>query len=356
MRDGALGWSTEEYQALDPAVAPQGRGRRILFVGDSFLAGAGLKDPGQRFPLVLSRISGRTIDATILASGGWGTDQELLAYLQKGKAWRADQVVLAFCANNDISDIVANGDGTKRKPYFVLGSDDELKLHGPDGRPWEIADTVERKERPPRLRIRLVELVRYALFRQRGLPLSGPDDSLVDARYLAFGRAPERNEELYRGQARLTWSPQLAPNHVSAYIHDRFVLNSYQWRLLERLLAVFAHEVRASGARFTVLLLPVIYDPQRLETVAGGSYVRTFDTPTGSFTFRSAEPQERLLEITRRLGIEMLDPTGTFGAEVKARSLFASVWPNPSDRHFSEVGHQILARQLLPLLGRYGGD
>ena len=84
--------------------------------------------------------------------------------------------------------------------------------------------------------------------------------------------------------------------------------------------------------------------------------MRTFDTPTGSFTFRAAEPQERLLDMTRRLGVEMLDPTGSFVAEVRARSLFARVWPNPSDRHFSAVGHQILARHLLPLLGRRDGD
>ena len=301
-------------------------------------------------------MSGGEIDPIILASGGWGTDQELLAYLQKGRPARPEEVVLAFCANNDISDIVSNGDRTKRKPYFVLESEDVLRLHGPDGRGWDVADTVARREPPPRFRSRLFELARYVLLvRGGGWALPDADDSLVDARYLAFGRFREINEELYRDQARLTWSPQLTPTHVSAYIHDRFVLNSYQWRLLERLLAELAREVRASGARFTVLLLPVIYDPERLETVVGGSYVRTFATPAGPFTFRSAEPRERLLDITRRLGIEMLDPTDGFVAEVRARSLLSKVWPSPSDRHFSEVGHQVLARQLLPLLGRQAG-
>ena len=351
--DRALGWSTEEYQALDAATVPRKGRRKLLFIGDSFLAGAGVRDPDQRFPLVVGRMSDGEIDPIILASGGWGTDQELLAYLQKGRAARPDEVVLAFCANNDISDIVSNGDRTKRKPYFVLEDEDALRFHGPDGRGWEVMDTVARMERPPRFRSRLFELARYALLRQGGgWTLPDADDSLVDARYRAFGRFPERHEELYREQARLTWAPQLTPTHVSAYIHDRFALNAYQWRLLERLLSELAREVRASGARFTVLLLPVIYDPERLETVVGGPYVRTFATPTGPFTFRSAEPRERLLDITRRLGIEMLDPTAGFVTEVKARSLFARVWPNPSDRHFSEVGHQVLARQLLPLLIR----
>ena len=97
---------------------------RWLFVGDSFLAGSGVSALEGRFPLLIERLAGGAVDVAILATGGWGTGQQLLALSQKGTAWSPDLVVLAFSAVNDLVDIAPTPNRPKApKPYFGLSAD-----------------------------------------------------------------------------------------------------------------------------------------------------------------------------------------------------------------------------------------
>lgn len=352
-KDPGIGWSSSEYKQFDPRRSQYGKEPRVLVLGDSFLAGSGVSDLEKRFPVVLQSKLNHQVMFSILAAGGWGTDQQLLAYLQKGKYWKPDLVILAFCANNDISNILSHHHGPKKlKPYFTLAEGNKLELHDGYGNPLSYRTTFPSgyvHEAPASMRSYLFDLIRSV-----SKPLGRSDQyngaesyRFVDARYKNFLKGDERPQEIYREQTKLTWSPQIGINHVSAYIHEDFELNAYQWRLFESILREFKWQVEKNGGRLVVMLLPVIFNPEDPATIAGGSFIKRFQTPHGNFTFRSIEPRERLQAISERTEITFLDPTQEFISSVENGNLMKRVWPNPSDRHFSDLGHELLADLLL---------
>lgn len=349
-RDPALGWASKEFLRFYPFYPPtEGTAPaplRLLFLGDSYLAGAGVRSLDQRFPSRLDALLGDEVEVEILATGGWGTDQQLLAFVQKGAVWRPDRVVLAFCANNDLANILSNGAPLeRRKPYFRLEDDGDLVLYDGQGRALE-AD--------PRTRwvaqSYLVDFLRQRLASSSAKTQS--DVGEADPRYLRFDPFGRRYEDIRALSPRLEWSPQDGINHVSAYIHEDFADNSYQWSLLRALLERLQGEVERAGAELVVMLLPVSLDPGDPRFIAGGSLEFEFDTPTGPFTFRAAEPRDRLERITDELGIEFYDSTPRFLRAMEAPGALARAWPNPEDRHFSAYAHELLARSLARWVAR----
>ena len=351
-KDAVVGWSSDEYKEFDPEDSEDGAATRILFLGDSFLAGSGVSALDKRFPVLLQSQLARTESSRILAAGGWGTDQQLIAFVQKGIPWKPDLVILAFCANNDISNILSNSHGLKkRKPYFVLEDSGSLRLYDGYGNPLDSksilhTEDAHRNSDSPQVRSYLFDFTRLILrFLASPDQSAETEDQAVDARYLKFRYWEEKREEIFRQQDRLSWSPQNGVNHASAYIHENFEINTYQWRLFESILAKLKEEVESSGGKLVLMLLPVIFNPADSGTIAGGSFVKEFQTPDGSFTFRSVEPRERLQTISDNTGITFLDPTQDFINMVLKNNLMKQVWPE-NNRHFSDLGHEIMANLL----------
>lgn len=350
LEDQLLGWSSMEYRAFDPAYA-HAKKKRILFVGDSYLAGSGVQYADERFPIILKNSGGLEADVAVFASGGWGTDQQLLALKQKGLPWKPTKVVLAFCALNDLSNIVSNSHGKKKlKPYFVLNDKDQLRLHHWNGD----TRTVDSNEFAPYPRYRSAFLDLTWFFINRMRPQNEDmilDESRVDKRYLHFLRSREPTSEIFEKRAQLSWSPQLGINHVSAFIKEDFPNNTYQWRLFEHILAEFKNQVESIGAEFILLILPVNSDPNQLETILGGSFEHYFRTPEGGFTFSSRNPIAKLQRLNERLKARVLDPTIAFKEWIEREEKLDAVWPIKSDRHFSVIGHKFLAEWLASQLG-----
>jgi lysophospholipase L1-like esterase len=348
--DPVLGWTSTEYEKFDPLTPELPGKKRLLFLGDSFLAGSGVKKLDQRFPVLLGR-SNPQWEIAILASGGWSIDQELWAFRQKGKSWKPDLVFLAFCANNDISSILTHHYGLPglTKPYYRIADTGEMQLFDATGEligsmTVPVSSTVvgEGRSEPILKRSYLVRLIAALLHWDARFKYQPYDYPKVDPVYKLFPSRQEKFEEIYRGQQRLTWSPQDGVNHISAYIHENFDLNSRMWELFERLLVDLRDEVEQSGSRLVVILLPAIFLPQDLTTIVGGSYEKQFDTPAGAFTFRSAEPRDRMTEICRRVNVLLFDPTREFSEIVVKRGISSQVWPDSTDRHFSAEGHKIM--------------
>jgi lysophospholipase L1-like esterase len=366
--DPSLGWSSEEYQSLDPEGESRHGEGRLLFLGDSFLAGGGVARRAERLPEVLARRLGDRREVRVLASGGWGPDQELLAFLQKGRPWGAETVVLCFCATNDLANIVSNGRGYgTSKPYFVLEGDD-LRLYDESGAPRELDVPPHRPSYHFRSHLwRFVRhkaremLAKESRALEGTLPEAPPDgvppearhdreEASVDPRYLLFP-AFQANLDQTRAwlreveelEPRLSWSPQRGMNHVRAFLTEDDELSRYAWDLLGAILARLDAEVRASGGRFLVMLLPVPLKAGDLRFVTGSDFEFSFETPDGVVHFRSAEPRDRLRVLCERFGIELFDPTAKFLELVSARDLLKAAWPDPDDIHFSGVGHALLA-------------
>jgi len=87
-----------------PLEPPQDE-RRILFLGDSYTCGFGV-EPEQAFSRVVESLTGwRAINAGV---GATGTAHQLAYYLDEGRHYGADLVVLGFVAN-DFGDNVGSG-------------------------------------------------------------------------------------------------------------------------------------------------------------------------------------------------------------------------------------------------------
>jgi len=350
-RDSTLGWATKEYKKFDPSSDADDGRTRLLVLGDSFLAGSGVDSMDSRFPVVLGEQQKDRLVTGILASGGWGTDQELLAFREKGAAWQPDIVILAFCANNDISNNLSNDDSIKKpKPYFALAND-TLALFDSEGNQLDYDTYGQHQEDPGwRPRSHLVDFTKHVLSGQRideGVDGATLEERYpnVDKRYLLFGKRAFNRRDIRNRKTHLDWSPQTDVTPFSAYIHENFALNSYQWQLMEGIVGRLKEEVEAAGAQLFVLLLPVIFNPDDVGTIAGGSYEHRFETPAGPFTLRSAEPRERLAALTARLDVPFLDPTGDFIDYITQNNLLEAAWPEDNN-HFSEVGHNFLADWL----------
>jgi hypothetical protein len=347
--DPLLGWSSREYQEFNPQADVATQRKRILFIGDSFLAGSGVTSLDHRFPVLLRRRLGNACDVAILASGAWGTDQELLAYEQKGVAWRPDIVVVAFTASNDLKNILSNYGGSRMpKPYFVYSEGAGLTLHSSDGhlaaqsghdalREFPIPDPLWKRS----LLLRLVALKIHRLAsREQYDPAAFP---LVDERYKHFTYREQQYEEIIEKQEHLTWSPQMGANDVMAYIKENFRFNTYGWQLLDQILARLRGEVERDHGQLVLMLLPVAFNLRDPDTIVGGPFTKQLATPEGPFTFRSAEPRDRLPEICARRNITFFDPTKEFRTYVTRNSQMKEFWPNPKDGHFSDRAHEYLA-------------
>jgi hypothetical protein len=351
--DPLLGWSSREYQEFNPQAGVATQRRRILFIGDSFLAGSGVTSLDHRFPVLLRRRLGDACDVAILASGAWGTDQELLAYEEKGVGWRPDIVVVAFTASNDLKNILSHYGGPRMtKPYFVYSEEAGLTLYSSDGRQTDRAGHGALKEvlmpdplwkRSLLLRLAALKIHRLVSRKQYD-PAAFP---LVDERYKPSADREQLYEEIIEKQERLTWSPQMGANDVSAYIKEDFRFNTYQWQLLEQLLARMRGEVERNHGQLVLMLLPVAFNLRDPDTIVGGPFTKQLATPEGPFTFRSAEPRDRLAEICARRNITFFDPTDEFRTYVTRNSQMKAFWPSPKDGHFSDRAHEYLAEMCV---------
>ena len=108
----SLGFRTPER----PFAKPDGV-RRIVLLGDSH-GEAYTVDDDKTMARLLERDIGPGIEVISLGVGGYSTDQELLSYLEVGRRFRPDLVLLQFCSN-DVAFNVATHYWRGRKPVFV---------------------------------------------------------------------------------------------------------------------------------------------------------------------------------------------------------------------------------------------
>jgi hypothetical protein len=345
-QDDMLGWASVQFLKLQPEPKAPGDERlRLLALGDSFLDPSyRLDGRDARFPALLERELPEQVVTRTLATQGWGTDQELLAYLEKGRDWQPDVVVLAFCSNNDLLNILSSSHGRKStKPYFRIESSGDLALYDALGKPLPIQFASQDAPLPVRSYLwDFLKLTALSLDDGDGVQAAG-----VDPRYALYNGIDDRRERSIEQLAtQLDFSPQLTVSTVAAYVHEPGELIRYQWELLERLVQELDSQVRADGARLVFMMLPTTFKAGDLAFVPGGTLEHTVLTPDGPFLFRAAEPRERLSALCDRLGVAFFDPCPEFIREVEQLGNHEAVWPDPGNRHYSVLGQAMLARSL----------
>ena len=256
---------------------------RILLCGDSFTFGHGVNDAeryGERLEAALPGVD-------VINSGVWGTgtDQQFLLYLEEGRRYDVDLVILGYFVENIVRNGTTmrfiSGGRTASKPRFVL-RDGQLELTNVPVPPPGEAKEIEAEERE-----RWEEVVER---QGTGVPIP----------FKAFLREHSAFYKLLH--ARLSGlAHRLLRSNPEPY--PEYDPNREEWKVTQAILTAFADSVQADGRDFLLMIIPsaeyVIQDhiapkPNRMiREFAQTREIEVLDLLPG-FRARSPEDQKRL--------------------------------------------------------------
>lgn len=286
--------------------------RRILLAGDSFTFGHGVDDPA-RFG---ERLEAMFPDLEVINTAVWGTgtDQQYLLYLDDGRRYETDLVILGYFVEN----IVRNGatmrfisEGrTAHKPRFVL-ADGVLQLTNVPVPEPGVTTEAETREKE-----------RWNTIAERqgiGVPIPGK----------AFLREHSAFYKLLHARFAGLLHRTLDTNPVPYPEYDEV---REEWQVTRALFSAFADSVRANGSDFLLVIIP-----------------------TREFVLEdhvSDTPNRMIVDYGRAEGIPVLDLLPVFRAlpaEERA-GLYYRI-----DSHWTPRGHEVAAEAIAEYLRRKRG-
>ena len=296
----------------DRPFPPPGKaaGARLLLFGDSFVEGWGVEADERVDRHLAEALAG----AEVLNFGvaGYGTDQELLLFESKGKAYAPSRVLVFYYANDLWNNVSPKGIGAERgyKPIFKPAPGG-LRLEGVpvpespfwDERYWSSRPWTARADRYLRQRWHLYVLGAKAL-------------------------APEIRR------------PQQQQFYQGLYGADNPERFRPVWQRTEAVLAAFNQAIKKAGAHMTLVYVPAIVqvedDNWRTKRELNG-LVGEFDL---------GRPNRELAGIAQRHGIDFVDLYPDFAAAEKGLYF--------RDSHWNPAGHRLAAHALAKHLQRGG--
>lgn len=301
------------------AARPPG-GLRVVLLGDSFVAGFEVEQDqtfAAQLGLLLAGRLGRPVEVVNAAVRGYGTDQSLLWYREHGRALRPDLVVAVFSANDFEDNVTLH---RVRRPFgkgaFALRPSGGLELVGVPvpAYPFCSAWVLDAKYEPARID---GALSRAACWGQAQLADRSALFTLLAttlARMPALVRALQGTGEpegalggTLRGGASPVRTAGL-PGFTAA------TATAPAGELTTVLLQELAREVRASGARFVLVMTP--QNAQRVDLRA----------------LRADRIEPRSVAL----------PPGVGARQIRFRN----------DGHLNVLGHRLFAEGLAPQLER----
>ena len=295
---------------------------RVLVLGDSFVEAMQV-DLEESFPALLER----RLRVEMLNAGvsGYSTDNELRAFVADGHRYAPDVVLLLFHVGND-----------------VLENGPRLFLQNPHGLPpkgWLRSDAPSRRLDACFAVHRAAAAVAAAtpslLWRNSRLLRGGLTSGV--ARVIQSACADEIGPSLIRG----------VPELFGVYGKPATPAWQEGWSTTERLLVHLARRVRASGARFGVVLGPACleFDPRLRWPSMADPVVREHD-------WRFVYPYTRLQHFLTAEKIDWLSLQPALRTHfIKTGELTCYLW----DGHWNAAGHAVVAESLAPFVMRLLG-
>jgi SGNH hydrolase-like domain, acetyltransferase AlgX len=341
--DPVLGWEgrpdvQDEFQWADcrhrvvqnaqgfrgPAYGPRrGAAPRVVVLGDSFVWGFGVEED-ETFAAVLARATG----AEVVNAGvsGYGPDQCLLAWKRHAATWAPDEVVLFVTLANDLEDIASTERYGYGKPAFRLGADGALQTTGV---PVPAVDWAA-ASRPLPVRVRQSRtsalLARSALF-------ALATDALART---AWAGPPLESAGLVPTGG--------ADGPIALHMRPPPAEVEQAWRLLAAIVGTLQEDVRAHGARLTVVAIPAadeVYDDRWARRVAHARL-------DPGVVLDREEPGRRLATLAQAAGARAVDLLPDLRrAGLSDRRLYYAV-----NHHWTASGHRVVAGVLASPLGR----
>jgi lysophospholipase L1-like esterase len=290
--------------------------RRVLFLGDSFIFGAGV-ETGERCTDRLQAMLGSHVDIVNAAVSGWGTDQEFLYLCNAGLALRPDIVVVGFCVLNDVLNNMLPHElfGTSPKPRFVL-RDERLVLEAAATRP------------SPTLAARVTPLLRHS-------------------RLLHFvGRHARMLHRRPKSATPRTQAPYYPEDLESDHSHWAVYRSSYTprfeaaFRVTEALIGALRDTCAAHGVPVVLFAFP---QKVEIDARARAEELGFYGYDPSQFDLEA--PYRRLRALAERLGVSFVYPLEAFESEHRSQGLFFE-----RDGHPNAAGQAAAARALGPVL------
>lgn len=290
--------------------------KRILFIGDSYTAGIGIKFENL-YTRQLQEMLSDSIEIISMGIGGIGTDQELLILKHQGLAYQPDIVVLQFYTGNDpLNNLYDHlfASPNLAKPYFYI-KNGELQQA-----PFTIRRDLKRILLDYRL-VNSLNTIRHLVF----------DEVRVEAR--------KANLEMDVFDA-LENLPELAVESdyspYCLYLPSYSDSIRYAWQLTEALLVEMKKTVEAHHAIF--MIFPALW---QLDTFSA-PIERTVQGR--AFILYPERALRELRNICLRNGIVLLDIADEFR---KACQVFGiEKYFIPGDNHWNAAGHALVAELL----------
>jgi hypothetical protein len=288
---------------------------RVLLLGDSFTEGFGVAESDTVRTLLEVQLNHATSGRFEVINGGttgYSTDQEYLFYLDQGRRYDPDIVVL-FLYYNDLSDDTVGG---LDKPRFDL-VDGKLQLR-------------DSPVPPPSPAI--------SAWLRRGFRLKAWRGSM--ALRLLSDRTAAFNPGLHQ---KLVGLGLAAPARATRSIPGEFwpfrparQLGRGPWRKPSALLGAIHDAVSEDGARFVVFYVPVRFE------IDDDAWQRTRENYSLGRRWTRDGAIDWLREICTKRGVPLIDPRAAMRwSQQQGR---ASYFEN--DGHWNEVGHAIAAREI----------
>lgn len=213
---------------------------RIMVVGDSAMFGSGV-DNDHTVPVLLGKaLAPLDVEVVNLSVAAYSTVQEYQLFMDEGRKYRPDLVVLSFSPNNDIQTnyepLQALYQKNQRRPFATLGADGRPKIE------------VAYAEREAKRRARLAQRGAVARFFQNSVLLR-----LIGAARGKFGEAVDPN-------VFLGW-PHLAEFDEKLGLKGRTRADYEKvwgeaWAITKALIRELQRESRAIGAEFAIFVAP----------------------------------------------------------------------------------------------------
>ena len=307
---------------------------RILVLGDSFMEAysVALDDAFHRqLESLINESEATHVEVINLGVGGYGTLQEYRAFMEEGRLYDPDLVLVAFYTTNDVRnnsmEIEAESTETFKvnsRPYLLPGGSDDWDVvtnnYELAAQEYEEAtqQAAEESKGFSFERLAIVRLIRQAQMQKDAQELTSTDANL------------EQNLSFWIG----VHSCEPTPTYDDA------------WEITSRIFARLNQAVEDSGGQLVVFTVPGLQEVDQ----EFKDRVEELDRER-NYCLDSLPGNDRLRDVLTDLDVPMLNLTPVFQKKENTEGIDLYRW---TDQHWNEAGHALAAEQVYEFLAEQG--
>ncbi len=325
VRQNRFGFRGSEYEFS------RNKKKRLLVLGDSFVWGFGVEDD-EIFTSIMEKRSDFSVEIVNMGVSGYGNDQNYLQWRQKGRLWKADEVILMVTWHTDISDNIRDKRYGYPKPVFKFDANNNLVLTNTPvpkrSGPWETRKEKGEGDQKKWSR----KLFTHSAFAN------------------VFALAMLKNETCRNFME----SNNIVPPRLAGYDWEYpFYLSTKNdelekaYMILFKIIGMFNDDVKLAGCKLTVAIVPSVTQ----------IYPKLWDEFRARSVHQDVEmdyerPNRRIVEWCQSKNIKVVDLLqGLKKAGESDPYLYY-----PINRHWTTSGHLVVADILLDELGIGNGE